>query len=72
MKYPKEYFKKALDLIEREYVTDEGIESTALLALAASCIGAVAFNHKDDWGVTEQEAYYMVRDAVVKPEPYEK
>lgn len=71
MKYPEEYAKKALDLIEANYVTEDGVESTAILTLAAFAIGLAAYGNQEDWGVDEETAFYMVREAITKPEPYE-
>lgn len=72
MKYPAEYAKKALDLIEANYMTEDGVESTALLTLAAFAIGLVAHGNKEEWGVDEETAYAMVLGAITKPEPYDK
>lgn len=76
MKYPKEYAKKAFDLIDAAYFADikdtDSVEVTALVTLAAFAIDAIAFNQKDVWGVTHEEAFYMIRDAITKPDLYDK
>lgn len=68
MKYPKEYSKKALDVLEREYFKeDKGASNTALLTLAAHCINLVAKSSPKNI-----LSFYMVREAVVEPEESQK
>lgn len=72
MKYPKEYMRKAADLVEKEYFKDnEDIEATALLNLAALCIHFLALDNMESWGVTEEEAYYMVLNTLSMPEKHD-
>lgn len=71
MKYPKEYSKKAMELVEREYFTEDEIDATALLTLAAHVVNFLAYDNYEAWGVDMDTAYIMVLQALERPEPYE-
>lgn len=67
MKYPKEYAKKALDVIEKNYLTEDGLKNVELLTLAAFAIDIICHGAEKE-GIDLN--FEQILGAITKPEPY--